>query len=67
MMEKETEEAVVDHIVAFGDTGKKRLVLVCREIKDSVKKQTSLSSCKETERRERQLKGVLGEKRKGRE
>lgn len=32
VMEKETEEAVVDHIVAFGGTGEKRLALVCREI-----------------------------------
>lgn len=65
-MEKETEEAVVDHISWFGDARKMRLVLVCREIKDSTKKQTSISSCKEMERREEQLEGVLGERRKGR-
>lgn len=32
VMEKETEEAVVDCVVAFGGTAEKRLALVCRGI-----------------------------------
>ena len=66
VMEKETKEAVVDHIVAFGGTGEKRLVLVCREIDKGQCKEGGQFKFmrRDGEEGETELEGVLGEERK---